>query len=270
MNKSNFTQTGGYPLKSERLQELQSAYAIFNAFGALAGNLTIVSGCETLGTTVKNGVVFINGELLDFKEATATPTSTVIIIEIPIDRSFKNGVIKTVHTLRYATFGTAETSWPWADFVRPMETKAMVAALQLKADKTIVDGILDRLATAEAKLATIATGAEVNVQADMNVTDVTSDAYVKNKPEAAQVFLHKGIHWVGDVESDSTFTIAIPNVETSNYVVVGSLVSKGNVLVDNDVTWITKNTNPTSFQLSLREGAPGAQSLEFRYVLIAL
>ena len=116
MNKTNFIQTGGWPLKSERLQELQTAYSIFNAYGSLAGNLTIISGCETLGTTVTDGVVFIDGELYDFKSASVTPSSTVIIIETPINRGFKNGVVKTVHTLRYATFGTAETSWPWSDF----------------------------------------------------------------------------------------------------------------------------------------------------------
>ena len=116
MNKTNFIQTGGWPLKSERLQEQQTAYSIFNAYGSLAGNLTIISGCETLGTTVQDGVVYIDGELYDFKSASVTPTSTVIIIETPINRGFKNGVIKTVHTLRYATFGTAETSWPWSDF----------------------------------------------------------------------------------------------------------------------------------------------------------
>lgn len=32
------------------------------------------------------------------------------------------------------------------------------------------------------KLAGIASGAEVNVQADWNVTDTSSDAYIKNKP----------------------------------------------------------------------------------------
>ena len=116
MNKTNFIQTGGWPLKSERLQELQTGYSIFNAYGSLAGNLTIISGCETLGTTVQDGVVYIDGELYDFKSASVTPTSTVIIIETPINRGFKNGVIKTVHTLRYATFGTAETSWAWSDF----------------------------------------------------------------------------------------------------------------------------------------------------------
>lgn len=118
MNRSNFNQTGGYPLKTERLQEMQTAYEIFNAFGALAGDLTIISGCAVIGTTVQDGFIFINGELLSFKSAAVTPSSSVIIIETPVERGFKNGIVKTVHTLRYATFGTSETSWLWSDFTR--------------------------------------------------------------------------------------------------------------------------------------------------------
>lgn len=118
MNKSNFNQTGGFPLKTERLQEMETAYSVFNSLGALAGNLTIISGCVTTGSTVGNGYVYINGELLEFRQGAVTTTSTVIIIEEPVNRGFKNGVIKQVHTIRYATFGTAETSWPWASFKR--------------------------------------------------------------------------------------------------------------------------------------------------------
>lgn len=40
----------------------------------------------------------------------------------------------------------------------------------------------DYTTTEKNKLAGIATGAEVNVQADWNVTDTSSDAYIKNKP----------------------------------------------------------------------------------------
>ena len=138
MNKTNFIQTGGWPLKSERLQELQTAYSIFNAYGSLAGNLTIISGCETLGTTVTDGVVFIDGELYDFKSASVTPSSTVIIIEAPINRGFKNGVVKTVHTLRYATFGTAETSWPWSDFERLDPITELMRRLSVVEKKTAV------------------------------------------------------------------------------------------------------------------------------------
>lgn len=116
MNSSNFILTGGYPLKAERLQELQTAFSIFNALGALAGNLTIISGCALTGSIIGDGFVYINGELLDFKEATVTPSSSVIIIEEAVNRGFKNGTVKQVHTIRYATFGTAETSWLWTAF----------------------------------------------------------------------------------------------------------------------------------------------------------
>lgn len=118
MNKTNFNQTGGFPLKTERLQELQTAFEIFQAFGALAGNLSIISGCELLGTTIKKGVVYIEGEPLEFREAAVTGGSTVIIIEEAVNKAFKNGVIKQVHSIRYATFGTADVSWPWTDFKR--------------------------------------------------------------------------------------------------------------------------------------------------------
>ncbi|MCC9072445.1 hypothetical protein LNQ49_12715 [Flavobacterium sp. F-65] len=116
MNKTNFNQTGGFPLKTERLQELETSYLTMQSFGNLAGNLTIISGCEPVGSNVQNGFVFIDGELLEFREAVAAVGSTVIIIEENIDRTFENGTVKTVHTKRYATFGTAETSWLWSNF----------------------------------------------------------------------------------------------------------------------------------------------------------
>lgn len=138
MNKSNFILTGGYPLKVERLQELQAAYSIFNALGALAGDLTIISGCATTSSTVGNGFVYINGELLEFRQAAVTPTSTVIIIEEAINRSFKNGVIKQVHTIRYATFGTADTSWSWTSFKAVDAMSVMMARLDMMEKKTAV------------------------------------------------------------------------------------------------------------------------------------
>ncbi len=138
MNRSNFNQTGGYPLKSERLQEMQTAYSVFNSLGALAGNLTIISGCVTTGSTVGNGFVYINGELLEFRQGAVTPTSTVIIIEEPVNRDFKNGVVKQVHTIRYATFGTAETSWAWASFKRIDPVVQLMVRLDSLEKKTSV------------------------------------------------------------------------------------------------------------------------------------
>lgn len=138
MNKSNFILTGGYPLKSERLQELETAYSIFNSLGALAGDLTIIKGCTLTGTVVGNGVVYIDGEVIDFREADGAGTPDVIIIEEPVMRAFKNGVIKQVHTIRYATFGTAATSWPWSGFKRPDPIILMMARLEVLEKKSAV------------------------------------------------------------------------------------------------------------------------------------
>lgn len=132
MNEPIFVTAGGYPLKSERLQELHTAYKAFNALGYIAGDFTIIAGCQLEGTTVKNGFVFINGELLEFRQGYYSEGVRVIIVEENVDRPFKNGQINTVYKIRYATFGTSETSWPWTDFKRPIQTKDIPADLNAR------------------------------------------------------------------------------------------------------------------------------------------
>lgn len=141
MNNSNFVQTEGYPLTAERLQELQTTFQIFNALGSLAGNFTIISGCKVDGSTIENGVVFINGELLEFRTAAFSANSSVIIIEEKVSKAFKNGTSKEVYAIRYATFGNADISWPWSSFSRLPETKEIPGALELKADKTTTNDL---------------------------------------------------------------------------------------------------------------------------------
>ena len=136
MNKTNFVQTGGFPVKAERLQELQTAYEIFNQFGNLAGNLTIISGCGVVGTNVANGFVFINNEILEFRAGTLA--TNVIIIEVPSSKEFKNGEVKEVHYERYATFGTAATSYPWESFKRLDPIVTLMARLDLLEKKSAV------------------------------------------------------------------------------------------------------------------------------------
>ena len=55
-----------------------------------------------------------------------------------------------------------------------------------KVDKVSGKGLStnDYTTAEKTKLSGIATGAEVNVQADWNVTDASSDAYIQNKPTA--------------------------------------------------------------------------------------
>lgn len=116
MNTFNFLQIGGYPLETDTLDEMQKAYNIFNALGALAGDKTIISGCMVTGDTISDGVVYLNGELYNFVGGTIQ--STVRILETPLDKEFENGETKTVLIKKVVSFASGEGSIPWEDFTR--------------------------------------------------------------------------------------------------------------------------------------------------------
>lgn len=116
MDLMNFVQTGGFPVKTERLQEMQTAYSVFNKLGELSGNLTIVSGCTVIGTSVSDGCVVVDGEVLNFKGGFIS--ETVVVIAEESAKEFENGELKVVHYERYVTFGIGETSYLFEDFVK--------------------------------------------------------------------------------------------------------------------------------------------------------
>ncbi|MDO4230227.1 MAG: hypothetical protein Q4C98_10460 [Capnocytophaga sp.] len=116
MNKINFNQTGGFPLDTDILNFMQSSYDLFNSLGEVAGNLAILRGCEVTGNSVANGVVYIAGEVLPFRGATAS--ERVVIREEKRSLPFEDGESKEVEITRYATFGNGTTTYPWADFKR--------------------------------------------------------------------------------------------------------------------------------------------------------
>jgi hypothetical protein len=147
MNKLNFNQSVGFPLETEILDEMQKSWTVLNALGAIAGNFSIISGCVVTSTTAANGVVFINGEVLEFKGGVVQ--ANVIIVETKQLREFEDGNSRDVIYTRYATFGTGTTQWLWSDFKRGLETKAISAALEKKEDKTTVDALLERIEALE-------------------------------------------------------------------------------------------------------------------------
>lgn len=115
MNKLNFSNTGGFPFDTNILAFMQDAYDLLNALGEMAGDLSILKGCTVTGSTVSDGVVYINGEVLAFKGGTG---AQVIIKEDITELPFEDGFSKEVEKVRYATFGIASISYAWADFVR--------------------------------------------------------------------------------------------------------------------------------------------------------
>src|SRR5690606_15095281 len=114
MNTQNFTQTGGFPLETDTLGAMQTAYSLFNALGALAGNKSIIKGCVVAGSVTGDGVVYIDGELFEF--VGGNTQSTVRIVVEPTSKPFENGETHETHYRRYVTFGSGAGSMPWADF----------------------------------------------------------------------------------------------------------------------------------------------------------
>jgi len=125
MNRINFDNTGGFPLGAYTLDFMQKSYQLLNALGNISGNLSILSGCEEVGRSITDGVVYINGEVLPFKGAPIS--EKVIIVETSQKRIFKDGVERAVEYSRYATFGNSTSGHLWADFKRPLSNQQIEA-----------------------------------------------------------------------------------------------------------------------------------------------
>ena len=123
MNKIDVQQTGGFPLETDTLNAMQMAYDIFNSLGNIIAPLAIVKGCDVTGNQVSNGVVYINGEILEFRGGQAG--ATVIIKEENKNKNFENGENKLVYRTRFATFGSSvqSTNYQWSDFHRSISIK---------------------------------------------------------------------------------------------------------------------------------------------------
>lgn len=118
MNRVNYNQTGGFPLDTNNQNFLQNCFQVLNALGELAGNKAIISGCEPVGNTVSDGVVYLNGEVFEFRSGTLG--TSVIIKEEAVSGTFEDGSFKPIEITRYLTFGssTPEKTFAWEDFKR--------------------------------------------------------------------------------------------------------------------------------------------------------
>jgi hypothetical protein len=128
MDKQNFNQTGGFPLKTERLADMQASWSIFNQLGYLGGNLTIVTGCIQTGNSTGNGFVFISGEIYPFEGGSTL--SRVKIIEEKTAKEFENGTNKDVVTKLKVVFTSTEVdSYLWSSFTRLSNLKTLQTSL---------------------------------------------------------------------------------------------------------------------------------------------
>ena len=146
MNRVNYEQTGGFPLDTTNLNFLQNCFRLLNSFGELAGDKAIISGCKITGNSISNGVVYLNGEIIEFRGGTIG--TNVIIKEEAVSGTFENGSFKPIEITRYLTFGssTPDRTFAWEDF---KSIKNLISLAQEKAEKTALKTAEDKIAELE-------------------------------------------------------------------------------------------------------------------------
>ena len=118
MNNVHFNQTGGFPIDTNVLDFMQKSLQQMQNLGYGLGDLVIVKGCEKVGSTITDGVVFIDGEILPFKGG--NEGANVIISSTTTNGLNENGESIQIETTREARFGSSWFNfYKWADFKRP-------------------------------------------------------------------------------------------------------------------------------------------------------
>lgn len=136
MNLINFNQIGGFPLTTDTLGKLQTAFSLFNALGAIAGDKSIISGCTLVGSNVSDGVVYVNGEVFDFKGGLLQ--TNVIIKEDTESLIFGNSNAYPVIKKRYIQFGIGVGQMAWSGFKSIDPTTALTTRMAELEKKTAV------------------------------------------------------------------------------------------------------------------------------------
>ncbi len=117
MNNVILDNPGGFPFEQDTLKFMQEAHAdLLNKLGGIAGDKAILYGCDMIGNTVMDGLVFLNGELFFFKGGAIQPT--VIIVEEVTQMPYADGVNRDTYKKRYVKFGSGANQYNWADFRR--------------------------------------------------------------------------------------------------------------------------------------------------------
>ena len=281
----------GFPGTNKTLRFIQDAFREpLGALAQLAGDKTIITGVivdntDPLNVIVSNGFITYKGEIIPFQGGNFVNTVTIIeaFENVSYNTDANNDtVLDSLPAYRtiYAKCGTGGN-----DIFNFSDLTALKTVKELSSF-TLPNGIVidaNYLAFTQAmldKLNAIEDNAQVNVQADWNVDNPASDAYIKNKPIRLLNYLYKGSNWIGDIISDDQLkTIYFPSVGTSNYIAVCSVVSGQVAGTDNggyytgwnrddDISYVVVNKTATSFQLGFREYAPNTQNLTVDFILI--
>lgn len=183
----------GFPGTNKTLRFIQDAFREpLGALAQLAGNKTIITGVVVDNTNpanvvVSNGFISYNGEIIPF--VGGSYANTVTIIEAFENVNYNTDanddtVLDSLPAYRtiYAMCGTGGIDIFNFSELAPLKTIKELSSFTLPAGIVIDPNYLAFTVSMLNHLNSIEFGAEVNVQADWNITAPSSDAFIKNKP----------------------------------------------------------------------------------------
>lgn len=266
MKTINFDYTGGFPLEQPVLKRMQSATllvleALVKQLGCADTGNYILSGCSISGANITPGIMYIDGELCPFAGAVGDATTKIKKQTNTLTAPFENGTNPPVFIETVAVVNATGTELQ--NFTRFFYVQD---ANYVHTDNNFTAALL-------AKLNGIEAGAEVNVQADWNVSNPLSDAFIKNKP-LLQNILRSGEEILGDFPNQWTQrrTVNFQSVGTSNYKVNLFIKSLSPVPGGGQdiISFVTSNYKHNSFDIMGREFEGGLQNLHIYYDIIQL
>lgn len=145
MNKAYVNQTGGLRLDTDILEFAFEAPKISQYLGYLAHDFAIIKGCTESNNIVSDGFVFINGEILPFKQSQKNANNTVVIIEEKTKRLFKTGQNKDVLFARRVEFGISTQGISWNSFYRIKSLKDLENEVSQKASTEALNSLITRV-----------------------------------------------------------------------------------------------------------------------------
>lgn len=143
------------------------------------------------------------------KDQDGNTLGTAQVIDLPLESVVVSGSFDSVNKKIVLTLENGNTvDIPVGDLVSGLQTE-ITAQNMLDADLVDDSTSTNKFTTAAdiTKLAGIATGAEVNVQSDWNVSDSSSDAFIKNKPTIPDP---TDYYWANVKVSDTSKTNTTP------------------------------------------------------------
>lgn len=183
----------GFPGTNKTLRFIQDAFREpLGALAQLAGNKTIITGVVVTGSdpaamVVSNGFISYNGEIIPFVGGNYADTVTIIEqfenVNYNTDAN-DDSVLDSLPAYRtiYAMCGTGGIDLFYFGELQRLKTIQELSNFELPVGVVIDPNYLAFTVSMLNHLNSIEVGAEVNVQADWNITAPSSDAFIKNKP----------------------------------------------------------------------------------------